>query len=969
MVSAGIAVAVLLMGLVATSQLWTEYVWFDQMGYASVWRTQLTTRVALFLVGGLVAAAVVWSSVAVARRARSTVIRKARRGAPIDVQEQYESLERVAAVALPTVVGILAGAAVSSKWQAVLAFQHQTPFGVKDPQFGLDASFYVFTLPVLTMVVGYLLAVLVIAALGAAFVHFMRGAMTGIGRVAMLEKTARTQLGILGALVMIVIGLRYWLERYSLVLKDEGRFAGASYTDINAVLPARGILAGIALVVAGLFIAVLFRPDWRMPVVGVGLMTIAAIVVGGIYPGVVARFQVRPNEQQLETPFIQRNIAATLYAFGLDDIEVTPYAASTDADAQALRDDADTTASIRLLDPNIVSPAFQQLQQNKQYYHFAKKLAVDRYMIDGTLQDTVIAVRELDLAGLSEENRSWINDHTVFTHGFGVVAAYGNRTNADGQPTFFEGGIPSSGALGDYEPRIYFGSTLPSYSIVGAPEGSPPLELDYPDDSVNGQVNTTYKGDGGPSIGSGFAKIMYAIKFGEDQILFSGSVTPESQILYYRDPVERVAKVAPYLELDGNTYPAVVDGRVVWVVDGYTTSPNFPYADNLSVGIFADPGATDTSLDRMVDVRYIRNSVKATVDAYDGAVTLYAWDTEDPILQTWLKVYPGTVKSIEDISAEQMSHFRYPDGLFQIQRFQLASYHVTDAASFYSGQDFWRNPYDPTVVEKVNQPPYYLTLQMPGQDEPVFSLTSTFIPGGNSDRNVLTGFLAVNSEPGSTAGVVHPDYGKLRLLELPRDSTVPGPGQVQNAFNSDPEAQNILNLLRQGETTVLLGNLLTLPVGEGLLYVQPVYVQSSKGTQFPLLQKVLVAFGDEVGFADTLAGALDQVFGAGAAPVIPGTDDPDTPEVPGSTDAAAKLKAALEDAESAIAAGQAALAAGDFAAYGDAQAALKTAIAKAIAAEAELSGDAPDDTAPAVTPTPSPSPTPSSTAAPDELIG
>jgi uncharacterized membrane protein (UPF0182 family) len=677
-------------------------------------------------------------------------------------------------------------------------------------------------------------------------------------------------------------------------------------------------------------------------------MIVAAVAIGGIYPSIVQRFQVTPNAQELEAPYIKRNINATRYAYGIDKVEVTQYAATTEADADALRADADTTTQIRLLDPNVVAPAFQQLQQNKQYYNFGDTLQVDRYRVGDEIRDTVIAVRELNLAGLNDANRNWVNDTTVYTHGFGVVAAYGNRVNLDGQPTFWEGGIPSTGDLGDYEPRVYFGQNLPLYSIVGAPEGTSPWELDYPDDaSSTGQVNTTYTGDGGPSIGNLFAKVMYAIRFGEEQILFSDRVTSESQVLYYRDPQERVQKVAPYLTLDQTTYPAVVDGRIVWVVDGYTTTSQFPYSAAISPrGIFYGNATASANGISPSPLNYIRNSVKATVDAYDGTVTLYAWDTKDTILQTWSKIFPGSLRPVSEISGDLMSHMRYPEDLFATQRFQLQSYHVTDPAAFYSGSDFWKVPADPTV-ETQDQPPYYLSLQMPDQTAPAFSLTGSFIQGGTNPRNILTGYLAVDSETGNTPGEVSADYGTLRILELPRDTTIPGPGQVQNNFSTDTDAQTTLNILRQGDSTVIDGNLLTVPVGGGLLYVQPVYVQAKEGTKVPLLRKVFVAFGDQVGFADTLQGALDQVFGAGASDGTDnggtdnggtdngGTDQPTSPDQQAAQQA---LDSALAKAQQAIKDGQDALAAGDFAAYGEAQKQLSAALEDAVAAARVLDG-------------------------------
>jgi len=957
LVFVAIALAVLFLIVMAAAQVWTEVSWYRQVGYTEVFTTQWVARIAMFFGFGLVAALAVWLTLWIARRVRPAVSGK--RTTLDQYREQIRPLEKLVMVALPAFVGLVAGLAMSGRWTEFLAWWNHEQFGVADPQFGLDASFYVFTLPVLQSLVGFVLTIAILCTVLAAFVHLLYGGIGG-GRSFVASRGARIQLAISGLVVMLAIAANYWLGRYSLLNTQNGDYFGALYTDVNAIIPGRTILVGIAVLVGALFLAVIWRGDWRIPAVGVSLMVLSALVVGGIYPSIVQRFQVEPNAQSLEAPYIQRNIDATLYAYGLDEIETIPYDAATEAEADQLRADAETTAQIRLLDPNVVSPAFQQLQQNRQYYDFSDRLAVDRYQLDGELNDTVIAVRELNLAGLSDENRSWVNDHTVFTHGYGVVAAYGNRTSTDGQPAFWEGNIPSRGSMGDYEPRIYFGQTVPDYSIVGAPDGTEPWELDYPDDdSPTGQVNTTYAGDGGPSIGTFVEKLMYAIRFGEEQIFFSDRVTSESQILYYRDPIERVERVAPYLELDQTTYPAVVDGRVKWVVDGYTTADSYPYSAALQTpGLFASGESQFPST-----LNYVRNSVKATVDAYDGSVTLYAWDAEDPILQTWQNIFPSTIVPVAEISSELMSHLRYPEDLFQVQRHQLQRYHVDDASAFYSGQDIWSTPQDPTGSGATLQPPYYLTLQMPGQDDPSFSLTSNYIPGGNTDRNILTGYLAVDSETGDAAGEIAEGYGQIRLLELPRDTTVPGPGQVQNNFNSDPGAQETLNLLRQGETDVVSGNLLTLPVGGGLLYVQPVYVQSSSGTQVPLLRKVFVSFGDEVGFADTLQEALDQVFGEGAAPdtdepvdeVEPDTeldpgDVPDTSEptpTPSESepatdptaapdDAQAALEDALARAQQALLDGQEALADGDFAAYGEAQEELEQAIEDAILAEEAL---------------------------------
>ncbi len=956
-----LVVAIIVAATIALAHVWTEIQWYSQLGYFEVFRTQWVARVVIFLIFGVIAAAAIWLTLWVARRVRPE---RGTRATLDQYRDQIRPLENAVMWMAPVSIGAIAGMVMSAQWQQILAWLNASEFGIKDPQFGLDASFYVFTLPVLRSFIAFALTMLILSTALATFVHLLYGGISGSGRSFVASKGARIQLAVMGALIMLLIAANYWLQRYTLLTKAGEKIYGAAYTDVNAILPSRGILVGIAVIVALVFLLVIWRADWRIPATGVGLMLVASIAIGGIYPAVVQRFQVGPNQVDLEEPYIKRNIAATRFAYGIDDVQVKQYDATTEADADALRADADTTAQIRLLDPNVVAPAFQQLQQNKQYYNFGDTLQVDRYRINGEIRDTVIAVRELNLDGLPAANRSWVTDTTVYTHGYGIVAAYGNRANIDGQPTFWERGIPSVGDMGDYEPRIYFGHNLPTYSIVGAPEGATPWELDYPDDaSATGQANTTFTGNGGPSVGNLFAKVMFAIKFGEEQILFSDRVTSESQVLYDRDPQLRVAKVAPYLKLDQTTYPAVVDGRIVWVVDGYTTSAQYPYSTAVTPnGIFWGNAAATAAGATVEQLNYIRNSVKATVDAHDGSVTLYAWDSEDPILATWQKVYPSTIKPMSEISGDLMSHLRYPEDLFSTQRFQLQRYHVTDPASLFTGSDVWAIPADPTQTSR-NQPPYYLSLQMPDQDKPTFSLTGSFIPGGDNPRNILTGYLAVDSETGDTPGKVAETYGTLRLLELPRNTTIPGPGQVQNNFSTDTEAQTVLNLLRQGDSSVINGNLLTVPVGGGLLYVQPVYIQAKEGTKVPLLRKVFVSFGDEVGFADTLQGALDQVFGEGASgeepgkeepggekpgtddpgtndpgAEDPGTDDPGTEQPGDGTNSAARqaLNEALAKAQQAIEDGQAALALGDFAAYGEAQKRLAAALDEAIAASEQL---------------------------------
>lgn len=648
----------------------------------------------------------------------------------------------------------------------------------------------------------------------------------------------------------------------------------------------------------------------------------------------------------------------TRQAYGLDGVEETPYDVQLNPQKNALAKDSATTTNIRLLDPNLVSAAFDQLQQFRTYYKFTTTLNVDRYEIDGKTEDTVIGVRELNV----DQTDTWVNQHITYTHGYGVVAAFGNRVAAGGRPDFMLSGIPTNGVLGNddtYEPRIYFGETSPSYSIVGGPEGWAPRELDRPASGSGSQdTRNTFDGDGGPSVGNFFNRLVYSLKFASTDLLLSDAINEESQILYDRSPKERVEKVAPYLTVDSNTYPAIVDGRVQWIVDAYTTSDNYPYSKQQALASAVTDSLTGgtRAVAQTGQINYIRNSVKATVDAYDGSVTLYAWEPEEPMLKAWQKVFPTNIKSYKDMSAELMSHVRYPEDLFKVQRELLSTYHVTDPEGYYDANDAWSVPSDPTQSNaSIKQPPYYLSLKMPKQEKEAFSLTSTFIPqtaSGGQQRNVLFGFLSAEADAGSEAGVKAEGYGKLRLLAIPRELSVPGPGQAQQNFDSNATVSQALNLLRQGASEVKNGNLLSLPVGGGILYVQPVYVQSSGQTSYPTLRKVLVAFGDKVGFADTLAEALDQVFQGTSGAVTSetetggtGTPESGDPEVDLTVEQ--QLTDALGDANAAIKAGQEALAKNDFAAYGAEQTKLKDALDRATEAQDALTAPAEPTDAPA----------------------
>ncbi|WP_417554228.1 UPF0182 family protein [Microbacterium sp.] len=949
----GVSVAIIVALIVAFfifASLYTEFLWFDQLKLSNVLTTQWIATVTMFVAGFLAMALPIFLCIQLAYRLRPVYVKLS---SQLDrYQEVIEPLRRLAMWGMPVFFGIFAGFAAAGNWKTVWLWANGVSTKTLDPQFHLDTGFYLFAMPFYSMLLAFISAVLLLCLLITALVSYLYGSVRIGQRELRISKPARIQLAILAGIYLAVQAVSLWLDRYLTLVQPEGRIIGAGYTGVNATIPGQGILAIIAAVVAVLFLITAVIGRWRFPLAATALFVVASLVVGMGYPWVVTTFQVKPNENNYQAQYYERNIAATKAAFGVDKMKVTPFKATTDTAAGQLRADADTTASVRIMDPAVIPPTVRQLEQYRSYYQFSPEMDVDRYTIDGKSQDTVVSVRDLDMSKLGAGD-TWNNRVAVYTHGYGLVAMAGNERTSDGNPVFLEQGIPTSGVLTDtehFEPRVYFGETSPEYSIVGAPKGTKPVEIDYPrgQDDKDKDTTTTFTGNGGPRIGNTFTKLLYALKFQSEQILFSNLVNSDSQILYDREPITRVQKVAPYLTLDHDPYPSVVDGRIVWIVDGYTTSSTYPYSQTVNMQNAIADSTTPASAVAFDNVNYIRNSVKATVDAYDGSVKLYAWDDQDPILQAWEKIYPSTIRPISEMSGDLMSHVRYPTDLFKVQRNILGTYHIDDAGSFAQEDNRWQTPPDPQNKDAL-QPPYYLSMKMPGQDSPRFSMFSTYIPadGQGESRQVLMGYLAVDSDAGSKKGVKSKDYGTLRMLELNTSTPVPGPGQVQNIFDSNASVAEKLNVLTIGKSQVLYGNLLTLPVGGGLLYVQPVFVQSSEGAKLPTLRKVLVAFGDQVAFEDTLTEALDALFGgdSGAAGgdqgVTPTPGDGTTPPDQGGTTtppvASDAVAQALSDAKDALNARETALKAGDLEEFAVQDKKLTAAIEKLLTLEDQTS--------------------------------
>ncbi|WP_354382432.1 UPF0182 family protein [Streptomyces sp. PvR034] len=920
--------AVLAMAFIMFAGFWTDWLWFRSVHYSTVFTTTLWTKVGLFVVFGLIMAGAVGFNIWLAHRLRPPLSAMSMEQQSLDrYRMSVAPFKKWLLLGIAVLVGLIAGASAAGQWKTWLMYVNGVPFGQKDPQFHMDVSFYTFDLPWYRFLLGFGFAAAVLSLIAAAIVHYLYGGLRVTSPGARATAAATGHLSVLLGIFVSLKAVAYWLDRYGLAVKSSDfkaadNWTGLRYVDANAYLPAKTILFCIAAICAALFFATLWRRTWQLPVIGFGLMVLSAILIGGLYPAIVQKFQVQPNEQAKESPYVEKNIKATRDAYGIADSDVKDYAGvpAEGTDKAKLRQAADTTASVRLLDPNIVSPAFQQLQQVKGYYAFPSTLAVDRY--NG--QDTVIGLRELNIGGIPKNN--WINDHFKYTHGYGVVAAKGT-TVKDGAPDFTQSDLPSKGMFGtDFEQRIYYGEQTKQYSIVGGPQ----KELDYSDDK--GEKETSYTGDSGVNLDNPINRAAYALAFSEPQIMYSGAIGEGSRILYNRTPKERVEAVAPWLTIDGAPYPAVVKGRVVWIVDAYTTTNGYPYASRTTLGDSTADSLTNSQravVAQENQVNYIRNSVKATVDAYDGKVNLFQWDTKDPVLKTWMKAFPGTVKEKSEISKDLMAHLRYPQDLFKVQRELLTRYHVTDPQTFLSGSEAWAVPDDPTT-KGTAVPPYYLSMKMPGQTEKdqVFSLTTTFTP---NERDNLSAFMAVNADPGT------PDYGKIRVLKMPTSKPVDGPKQVQSKFNSEPKIAESIRLLRGGDSEVEYGNLLAVPLDGGMLYVEPVYVRSS-GLKYPLLRKVLVTYGNQTAFEDTLDKALGVVFGADTAtpPTTPNQPPPGdgTTKPPANQDPT--VKAALADASKAFDDADKAMKAGDWAAYGKAQADLSAALKRAVEAENKL---------------------------------
>jgi uncharacterized membrane protein (UPF0182 family) len=867
-----IVMAVLLIGFSLFAGIWTDKLWFASLGYSGVFTTLLWTKIGMFVVFGSLMALAVGGNLWIAYRLRPAFRASSPEQANLDrYREVITPIRRILVISVSVVFALFAGGSASGKWRIFLLWEHRQSFGKTDPYFHKDIGFYVFTLPWMHYLVDFAITALIIGLLAALLVHYVYGGIRLQSRSGKVSGPAQAQISVLLGVLVLLKGADYYLDRFDLTSAGGGLVTGMTYSRDHATLPAKNILMAIAVICALLFFANVVRRTWTLPAVGLALFALSAVLLGMVWPAMVQQFQVKPSEPDKEASYIDKNIKATRTAYDLDDSDVTPYTAKTTLNSDQLNADAASLPGIRLLDPSLVSSTFDQLQQVRGYYSVPAVLDVDRYNVNGQERDMVVAARELHVDGLPDAQKNWANLHTVYTHGYGMIAAYGNQRDADnkpvtnnlGVPVWAERDIPPSGVLTDagdgYRPQIYFGENSPAYSIVGKQPGGKDVELDVPQGSgLPGQSKTsTYDGKDGVGVGSMFRKLLYSVKFGDSKIVLSSRVHSDSKILYNRSPRERVQKVAPWLTVDNDALPAVVDGRIVWILDGYTTTDRYPLSEKKSFQEMTSDAINPRTAYATLptdQINYIRNAVKATVDAYDGTVTLYQWDTDDPILKAWEGVFPGIVKPKADIPPDLLAHFRYPEDMFKAQRSLLAAYHVTDPKTFYEGNDKWEIPEDPNSRTR-KQPAYRLSVATTSGEKPVFSLTSVFVP---VNKQNLSAFMSVGADASDPTS-----YGKFQILRLPDTNQVSGPSQIASQFSNDPTIAAAIRNFKQNEAKVVYGNLLTLPVGGGLLYVQPLYTLREGGTgNYPTLQFVLVSFGPKVGIGPTLQAALDVVLGA-----------------------------------------------------------------------------------------------------------
>ena len=843
----------------AVATFFTNYLWFDSVNLNSVWIKILLTKGALVGATSLLAFIFIFTNLRLAVRATPVM----------DIFESFESQdplsrfrawtnERFLRYRLWGSIGLslFLGAGASQLWEQVLLFLNQQSFGITDPVFQADVSRYVFGLPLYRLFVSWGFQLVIFTSLIIVLFFVATGALQlRQGRLPEVSSGAKAHLSVLLAFIAILKAFAYRLDSMELLYSPRGKVFGASYTDVIAHLPALNLLILISLFGAVLLLVNIKRRGWLLPATAISLWLAVSIIVGGLVPAAIQRFRVVPDELNKELPYVENHIDYTRLAYGLDSIEEKSFAASPDLSQDDISNNKQTVDNIRLWDPTVLAETYSQLQEIRAYYAL-QEVDVDRYRINGELTQVMVAARELDQTNLPAVG--WVNERLQYTHGFGVVFSPANNVASQGQPDFYVKGVPATTTVAELEveqPRIYFGESADSveYVVVNSLQD----EVDYPL-STEGQsvAYTNYSGDGGVGIGSFFRRLGFALRYSELNLLISNQLSDDSKLIMERNIVSRVKKAAPFLYTDNDPYLALIDGNLFWIIDMYTVSDKYPYAQP------ADTRRINENSGLPVNFNYLRNSVKAVVNAYDGTMNFYVVDENDPIMTAYNDIFPDLFSPKSEMSSELLDHIRYPEDLFTIQSDMYRDYHMTDPRVFYADEDPWVIPSDSSTTPRVAtlrgefteigfKPmlPYYLLMSLPGETDLSYLIFQPFNP---ENRPNMQSFLVADADP--------ENYGQLIDFRLPKGEFVDGPSQVATRINQDPDISQIFTLLDQQGSSVIKGNLFVVPINQSILYYQPIYLQGEQNP-LPEFKFVVVVFQDRIIMSETLSEALASIFG------------------------------------------------------------------------------------------------------------
>jgi uncharacterized protein len=958
-----VAVIVLIFSLRGIAVFWTDYLWFDSVHLNNVWKGVLGAKIGLAVVFVIIFFVGLWANLAIADR----IVPKFRALGPEDelvrrYRDAVAPRARLVRTLVALVFALLVGTAASGQWKNWILFRNSVPFGIKDPQFHKDVSFYVFTLPFLSFLVGWFFLALAVIAIVAAVAHYLNGGIRFQGPGQRVSPQVKAHLSVLLGLMAIDKAIGYYIQRFTLVTSTRGYVEGATYTDVHAQLPALTLLIFISLAAAVLFLVNIRRQGWVLPIIGVGLWLFISLVVGVIYPAFIQTFKVQPSQVNYESPYIARNITATRAAMHINNVVTSNFQASPNLTANQLANDIPTLSSVRLWDTIFAQPAFEKFQDIRAYYQF-NELGLDRYSVNGTLTPAVVAVRQLNTSQIPAQ--SWVNSHLQYTHGYGAVLAPANTADQDGHPLFAVRDVPPTSSAdlpAITQPSVYFGLNVPGYVIADTKQA----EIDYQNANGNNQEGH-YRGKGGVAAGSIVRRAAFALRFGDINPLISGLVTSNSKVMFVRDIRDMVQMAAPFLQFDADPYPVLLNGHIYYVQDAYTTTDRYPYGQTADVSAVNPNSGLNTSFN------YVRNSVKILIDAYNGTMTFYQVDPKDPIVNAYAKAFPGMFTPGSKIPTALRAHLRYPEDIFTVQAAMFGRYHILNARNFYNAGDAWelsQNPGNgspsagfattpvtnaqgiPTGPGKTTRmSPIYQVTKVPGDSAPSFNILEAYVPVSQNDQQQnLTAFMIADSDPAH--------YGRMQVFETPRGGQVDGPGLVDSRINASPDISRQISLLNQQGSQVELGDLLMIPVEQSLIYIRPLYVSSSRNV-IPLYADVIAVYNQQVAMAPTLADALAQVLKAqvpglttpaGSAPPASTGTSPTSPTTPPSTGGSvnSQIASLLQQAQQAYQQAQQALRSGNLATYQSEIAQMETFISQA-ATLASGSGSSSGSSSPSTT--------------------